>query len=162
MSTTRYMPTPAGGDRVVTTYLAADGTEAHNPATASTIKVVEYSGPHELKRTYMQRGGPGRIDGPPMTDPGTTMTDPQVEEDVKNTYDLFVVEAGMWTPVRTREDLLQALGVHDKPLEVQRTAVGHAMMLDSWRAAPESLVAEVGAWLVNTRPLPPLDEPAVS
>jgi hypothetical protein len=145
---TQYGATPSGGDSSYVSFFDADGGEVDGPDGAASAEVVETLDGAPIARHYLERGEPT----PTTPDPGTAIAEPDVWDTTKDTWDIWVVEDGVYREVEAVADVLAALGLAAAPLAKQRETIAFMMTAPYWPDAPEAFRADASRWLVETRP----------
>ncbi len=144
------MTTPLGGKSYHAFWQDSDGNDCE-AADAVTGEITEYDEDGVLLgRTYVDTRHDPEAIASREGDPEDQSTYPENADLLKmGTWDIRRWWSD-WEPIDTLPDLLRALDASNADIRAQRDAVGSLMALPAWHPAPETLKAEVRAWLART------------
>src|SRR5689334_16892305 len=113
--------TPAGGDDSRIIYLDSTGRETTSDE-AEAAEIIELAGGVEIRRTYLDKTG---ATTPQWTPPGGAVTEPDVVDPTKNTWDVYVNDGGEFRLAETLDDLLAAVGWDRLPVQEAEQQLRH-------------------------------------
>lgn len=129
------------------TFFDAEGNPTTDSDGATSAEIVESVDGVEIRRHYLNKSG-SVTPVPEWEDPGGVLTEPDVVDHSKKTWDVWIEDDdGQYRLVATLDELRRALGIDRESETEQRRQIGQLTQLPVWQVAPQRVRDEAAAWL---------------